>query len=254
MKVDPLNDDLRHQLGMTYIAAHEYNKALEVYRLGLTLSPDQIGFRRWMTFSRIALGYNLESALKESGLTNDVWTKIVGYDFVDKSVKVLEAKRKEGKILNADQHDYRPLTLDYALTYYLQGNRDLAKRYADSTASFLLVKQNAMANNYRLFASLGKAHAISGNAKAAVQSGEKATELLPITLDAIDGPYYEQNLAEIYIIMKQYDVALDKIEKLLSIPGYFSVGWMMVNPIYEPLRDLPRFKKLVEKYKYMAKK
>ena len=54
-------------------------------------------------------------------------------------------------------------------------------------------------------------------------------------------------------MLNKYDLAMDKIEMLLSIPSNLSIGWMMADPVYEPIRNLPRFKKLAEKYKYVGK-
>ena len=129
----------------------------------------------------------------------------------------------------------------------------MTKVYADSAIAFLLKKQTRMADDYRFYASLGKCYALAGNEQLAIQNGKKAIELLPITLDAFQGPDYERNLAEIYIMLNKYDLAMDKIEMLLSIPSNLSVGWMMADPFYEPIRNLPRFKKLAEKYQYVGK-
>ena len=38
------------------------------------------------------------------------------------------------------------------------------------------------------------------------------------------------------------------IERLLSIPCEFSVGLLRLDPVWDPLRDNPRFQALVEKY------
>ena len=52
-----------------------------------------------------------------------------------------------------------------------------------------------------------------------------------------------------YIIMGgEYDKAFDQIEYLLSIPDELSVPLLKLDPVGAPLRALPRFHKLVEKY------
>ena len=56
-------------------------------------------------------------------------------------------------------------------------------------------------------------------------------------------------MVEIYIILRKYDLALEKIDRLLSIPSDMGIGWLLVDPKYEPLCNLPGFKKLVEKYR-----
>jgi hypothetical protein len=50
---------------------------------------------------------------------------------------------------------------------------------------------------------------------------------------------------EIYIFTSNFDLALDKIEHLLSIPSLLGPGDLLINPIYDNLRDLPRFQKIV---------
>ena len=42
--------------------------------------------------------------------------------------------------------------------------------------------------------------------------------------------------------------ALDLIEELLSIPCQLSVGLLRLDPVWDPLRDNPRFQALLEKY------
>jgi hypothetical protein len=46
----------------------------------------------------------------------------------------------------------------------------------------------------------------------------------------------------------EYDKALDEIELLLSIPYYFTTWDLKLSPYWDPMRDHPRFKELIEKY------
>ena len=46
----------------------------------------------------------------------------------------------------------------------------------------------------------------------------------------------------------EYDTALDLLDKLLSMPGDNCVNLVKLDSTWAPLRDLPRFKKLIEKY------
>jgi hypothetical protein len=39
--------------------------------------------------------------------------------------------------------------------------------------------------------------------------------------------------------------ALDQLEPLLKIPYYLSLGWLAIDPDFDPLRRNPRFQKLV---------
>jgi len=52
-------------------------------------------------------------------------------------------------------------------------------------------------------------------------------------------------MAEIYILAGEHEKAIDQIELLLSIPSVMSVQWLQIDPVYDPLRDNPRFQKLM---------
>jgi hypothetical protein len=51
--------------------------------------------------------------------------------------------------------------------------------------------------------------------------------------------------ARMYILLGEYDKALDLLEPLLKIPYYLSPGWLKTNPTFAPLRGNPRFERLV---------
>ena len=79
--------------------------------------------------------------------------------------------------------------------------------------------------------------------------GKRGVELYPVSKDALIGPKRVRDLAVIYTMVGEYDAALDEIEYLLSIPSwYMSVPRLRLDPIWDPLRDHPRFQALLEKY------
>jgi hypothetical protein len=44
------------------------------------------------------------------------------------------------------------------------------------------------------------------------------------------------------------DAALDEIERLLAGPSLLSVHTLQLDPLWDPIRDHPRFKTLLAKY------
>jgi tetratricopeptide (TPR) repeat protein len=99
-----------------------------------------------------------------------------------------------------------------------------------------------------IHANLGITYAGLGLKEAAIREGKLATELLPVSKDAFDGPSYIERLAWIYVMVGEYDAALDQIEYLLSIPSELSVPYVRIYPRWDPLRNHPRFQKLLQKY------
>jgi hypothetical protein len=63
--------------------------------------------------------------------------------------------------------------------------------------------------------------------------------------DGFTGPFLQHQLARIYILAGEPEKALDQLEPLLKIPYILSPGWLKIDPNFNPLRDNPRFQKLV---------
>ena len=86
-----------------------------------------------------------------------------------------------------------------------------------------------------------------GRKEEAIREGRKAIELQPVSKDAIDGPKWHEYLAQIYTMAGEPDSAIDQLEYLLSIPSEISVSLLRIDPAWAPLRNHPRFQKLLAK-------
>jgi hypothetical protein len=54
----------------------------------------------------------------------------------------------------------------------------------------------------------------------------------------------QHQLARIYLLVGEPDLALDQIEPLTQA-GYLAPGRLRIDPLFEPLREHPRFMRLV---------
>jgi hypothetical protein len=71
----------------------------------------------------------------------------------------------------------------------------------------------------------------------------------PVSKNPLLGPDNVYSFAQIYVMVGEYEEALDQIEYLLSIPNYYlSVPLLRLDPTWDSLREYPRFKQLLEKY------
>jgi serine/threonine-protein kinase len=107
---------------------------------------------------------------------------------------------------------------------------------------------------------LGSIYAALGHREAAIQEGELATELLPTAEDAYDGPMIELRLAAIYTLVGEHDAAISILERLMRVPAVpdwasrpdmssgVTVPKLELEPLWDPLRDHPRFQALLDRY------
>ena len=98
----------------------------------------------------------------------------------------------------------------------------------------------------RTRASMGFALACLGRKEEAIRGATLAVDLYPITRDAFGGPTFIEDLAKVYALVGEPEAALDRLEYLVSIPSGTHVGTLKLDPIWDRLRDHPRFRKILE--------
>ena len=96
---------------------------------------------------------------------------------------------------------------------------------------------------------LGMSEAALGNKANGLQYSKRAVELFPVTKDAVTGAEILRNLAITYAWAGEKDLALQQLEEVVKIPGPISYGQLRLHPWWDPLRDDPRFDKIVEEAK-----
>ncbi len=146
--------------------------------------------------------------------------------------------------------------LDTAVVMMMQAGRSSENNKIQEAVTFLdsarVVLERALQGEGRFFegnhSTLGFVYAYLGRKEEAIRAGERAVELLPISKDAYLGTSYVHRLAEIYTIVGEYEAAIDQLEILFSAPSLISAHTLHLDPIWDPLRDNPRFQRLLDKY------
>ncbi len=92
---------------------------------------------------------------------------------------------------------------------------------------------------------LGLLNAMQGRKEAAIDAGRRAIELLPISKDAYDGPLLATKLAVILAQVGEVDQAFELLNDLIKVPNGPTPGTLRVEPEWDPLRNDPRFGRLI---------
>ncbi len=107
--------------------------------------------------------------------------------------------------------------------------------------------------NYFLIGDLALTDAGLGDKTAALAMAERAIIANPIEKDAFSGPRPLEILARVAARMGEPDRAIAALQKLLSMPGQGALAenipltpaLLRLDPMFDPLRNDPRFQKLV---------
>jgi TolB-like protein/Flp pilus assembly protein TadD/tRNA A-37 threonylcarbamoyl transferase component Bud32 len=93
---------------------------------------------------------------------------------------------------------------------------------------------------------LGRAYAGMGEAASAIAEGEKAIAIDPASKNPVNGPVWEEKLANIYALLGDADHAIPVLKRLLqtTYAGAITPALLRLDPIWDQIRNDPRFQDL----------
>ena len=242
------------ELGFVLTRLHRYEESDKYADRALGLAPDQVygyGLKWGNAFfpngdlkkSRIALEPMPE---KEPVFYHGLWLR---QEILERNYKdALDRLDHTNVDVFQEELRYIPKSLMRAEILSYMKQDALARASYEEARLFLEEKAKERPDDAAVHVSLGKAYAGLGRKEEAIREGKRAIELAPVSRDKMMAPNLLPRLAEIYTMVGEYDLALDQIEAVLSIPAWFSVQSFLVDPVWDPLRSLPRYKQIVAKY------
>ncbi len=140
-----------------------------------------------------------------------------------------------------------PNVLRLAEVYGYLGNEQLEQKYYKSAVAILEEKVSEDPNDCRFHSALGKAYAgLGGREQDAIEEGKLGIKYRPVEKDASNGTLHLEDLVRIYVMVSKYDEAIYILKDLLSMPSELSVYLLRLNPVWDPLRNHPHFKELMD--------
>jgi TolB-like protein/Flp pilus assembly protein TadD len=255
-EMDPLSYHLAGAAGETFMLLREYPEAEHYYDRAISMAPDvpdyypskAVLYVLWQGSTHKARAV-LEHALQNASFLEDrniVYWSVLVHVFAAKYQDALD----QLSLLKSDAFDtqfyFIPKALLHAQINGLMKNQQLEQEYYESARKILEVKIQEQPQDTRFHSALGIAYAGLGRKKEAIHEGKLAVELLPVSKEAWKGLYRVEALAKIYVMVGEFDASIDQLEFLLERPSQISIPLLKLDPAWDPLRDLPLFKKLVE--------
>ena len=256
LEYDPRYSRLTEELGYTYYVLRLYDLAEQSYGRAIVLAPDNSTpylYKAWLQVYRTGDTESARQVLAEgmrfANPTFFSWT-LVDFDIEDNRYNdALERLTAIPEDVREGPWEFMPKEFYSGWILELMGEPAEARRHYENARVLLEKRVREDPNDERVHAALGQVYAHLGLTDEAIREGQKAVELLPVSLDALDGPFYLEYLAEIYTIVGEHDEALALLEHLLEIPSSTSIGALKFHRVWDPLRENPRFKALLEKYR-----
>ena len=244
LSLDPRSALTAGSLGRVLLSLRRYDEALQVLDQALAVEPASLPVIQSKAMVFLARG-DLESAralLAEPPAGVDLPAFVAFMSSLwDLYWPLTAEQRNLVKRLRPSAYDGDAAVWGLALAgvYEVEGDMRRAAAYGDSAAIALEQQLAAAPEDPHRMVLLGVALAYQGRKAEAVRWGLEAAELEP------PFGYLLHQLARIYILTGEAEKAIDVLERLLARPYYLSSGWLRIDPTFDPIRQHPRFRRLV---------
>ncbi len=253
LRYDPRSGIRSFDVGDNYYSLRMYPEADHYLERAMTLSPDWPNpyiYRAWLyvTWSgdlaraRAVLGQGL-NRIEAGRFAPALQTG----DRMSASLVTADSSfwpMLDGLSLTAFAGDTVRYHLLKAEAEGFRGMQAAERAHGDSARALFESRLASRRDDAKLLAGLGLAYAHMGRHRDAVRVGERSAELLPLSQDAVSGPFILAYLARVYIAAGAPDKAIDILERLLAIPSWVSVAELRADPTWASLRSHPRFQRL----------
>jgi serine/threonine-protein kinase len=255
-ELDPRNFFLARYLAGTYFTVRAYDQTSKALGRAYALNPDDIG-------NRIDRGGELEMHWRaDTRRWHATIEKILADDPASAEDQLMREERFRLALFERDfaaadrataaLPNKNPFGDGFSRSFWVGLAARTKGDMAAAQAAFTTARAEqeaeirARPNDASLLSGLGVIDAALGRKEEALREGRRAVEVVPVADKSLEVPSRVANLAWICAWIGERDLAIEKLEIAVGeIPAGATYGELRLNPIWDSLRDDPRFEKIV---------
>ena len=249
--LEPGSNEYNFDLGETCVLMRRYADAERYFDRAIGLAPDAPESYVW----KMALYLDWQGDVEKAGqvvsqaLTRMDLGKLLAASNERPSFVIAHDTTRTSDVGALAIPSFRSDTTGYLIFkaefYRLRGPPQRASAYYDTARTVLETKVRGQPKNDGFHADLALVYAALGRRSEAIREGREAVALLPVSKDAYFGADRVINLAAIYAMVGETDLAVDQLEVVLKVPSAVSPARLRVDPRFTSLKGNPRFERLL---------
>jgi non-specific serine/threonine protein kinase len=254
-ELSPRDPGLVLEVANSHLGAWEFDRARHLYDLSIGLAPDRIGpytlkVRNQLLWDGdLAVTRAILNDMPASDAIRAVWFRAFQAFYERHYQAVIDLLSPTRGDTYRTHAQIVPLSLAIAWSHDRLGDEKSAESAYFEALSILEKELEEQPDDFRVRMAIGLAHAGLGHRVEALEHGERAIEMYPMSRDAWAGPIVQRNMAFLYAMAGETDAALNTIDYLLSFPNPgASPALFRIEPRLDDIRDDPRFKQTLERY------
>jgi len=241
-----------HTLAMTLLYMHRLEEAQQIVDDFLELEPQNyraLGWKSSLIWLTTGDSVQTLEAMKTVDLHSprpyaEYWFEVFDL-FMGRFRSAIGRREIPGSYEFADSVEFY---LSRGYSYRQLDEPKLSFIYYDSALMVAEQRDESQPDDAFNMMDLAEAYAGLGRKEEAIKVAETASQLLPVSMDALQGARINWSLAYVYTEVGEYDKAIDLLEWLMANPSMLQFIDLRMMPEWDPLRDHPRFQALLEKY------
>jgi TolB-like protein/Flp pilus assembly protein TadD len=253
--LDPRNVGTLSDLVVTYFQLRRYEEAIAVAHRGLVLEPRSAFLRIYPAWVGVDANANLAplravvNIIEAEGASSVA--EVAGI-FFQTALRERDPAGATRALANVPSESHIKQA-DYAVprTWHEGLLAKLRQDAPAAHAAFMAARAEteklvrAQPANAKPLTMLALIDAELGEKEKAIREGRTACDMLPVAKDAVDGVQLITNLACIYALTGEKDLASERLDIVSKLPNGPSYGELRLDAEWDALRDDPRFEKIV---------